>query len=101
MVDRPHDRRPLARAALEAAGCTLKDHYFALGPADAVVIYEAPDAVTVASVSMTLGARGYIIIGRDHPTVYDGRGNGGDDEGRPGTEDLQAAHRRAVIADSR
>jgi hypothetical protein len=25
--------------------------------------------------------------------------DGGDDEGRPGTEDLQAAHRRAVIAD--
>jgi hypothetical protein len=43
---------------LEAAGCTLKDYYFALGPADVVVIYEAPDAVTAASMSMTLGATG-------------------------------------------
>jgi uncharacterized protein with GYD domain len=32
VVDKPHDRRPAARAALEAAGCTLKDYYFALGP---------------------------------------------------------------------
>src|SRR5262252_3333625 len=56
VVERPHDRRPAARAALEAAGCTLKDYYFALGPADVVVIYEAPDAITAASVSMTLGA---------------------------------------------
>src|SRR5262249_49227283 len=47
---------PAARAALEVAGCTLKDYYFALGPADVVVIYEAPDAITAASVSMTLGA---------------------------------------------
>jgi uncharacterized protein with GYD domain len=34
VVERPHDRRPLARAALEAAGCRLKDYYFALGPAE-------------------------------------------------------------------
>ena len=53
VVEKPQDRRPAARAALEAAGCTLKDYYFALGPADVVVIYEAPDAMTAASMSMT------------------------------------------------
>jgi uncharacterized protein with GYD domain len=58
VVEKPHDRRPAARAALEAAGCTLKDYYFALGPTDVIVIYEAPDAITAASVSMTLGASG-------------------------------------------
>jgi uncharacterized protein with GYD domain len=58
VIDKPHDRRPAARAALEAAGCTLKEYYFALGPADVIVIYEAPDAITAASVSMTLGASG-------------------------------------------
>ena len=58
VVERPHDRRPAAKAALEAAGCTLKEYYFALGPADVVVIYEAPDAITAASVSMMLGASG-------------------------------------------
>ena len=46
IVGKPHDRRPAARDALETAGCTLKDYYFALGPADVVVIYEAPDAMT-------------------------------------------------------
>jgi uncharacterized protein with GYD domain len=58
VVEKPHDHRPAASAALEAAGCTLKDYYFALGPADVVVIYEAPDAIRAASVSMTLGASG-------------------------------------------
>jgi uncharacterized protein with GYD domain len=58
VVEKPHDRRPAARAALEAAGCTLKEYYFALGPADVVVTYEAPDAITAASVSMMLGASG-------------------------------------------
>jgi hypothetical protein len=28
VVEKPHDRRPAARAAVEAAGCTLKDYYF-------------------------------------------------------------------------
>jgi uncharacterized protein with GYD domain len=58
VVEKPHDRRPAVRAVCEAAGCTLKDYYFALGPADVIVIYEAPDAVTAASVSMLLGASG-------------------------------------------
>lgn len=58
VVEKSHDRRPAARAALQADGCTLKDYYFALGQADVVVIYEAPDAITAASVSMMLGASG-------------------------------------------
>src|SRR5260370_13316903 len=58
LVTWPRCGRPAARAALEAAGCTLKDYGFALGPADVVVIYEAPDAITAASVSMMLGASG-------------------------------------------
>ena len=58
LVDKPHDRRPAARAALQAAGCTLKEFYFAFGAADVVVIYEAPDAITAAGVSMALGASG-------------------------------------------
>jgi uncharacterized protein with GYD domain len=58
LVEKPHDRRPAARAALEGAGCALKEVYFALGPADAIAIYEAPDAINAASVSMTLGASG-------------------------------------------
>lgn len=58
IVEKPHDRATLAKAALEANGCSLKEYYFALGPADIIVIYEAPDALTAASVSMTLGASG-------------------------------------------
>jgi uncharacterized protein with GYD domain len=58
LVDKPQDRRPAARAALQAAGCTLKEFYFAFGAADVVVIYEAPDAITAAGLSMALGASG-------------------------------------------
>ena len=36
----------------------LKHYYFALEPAAVFVIYEAPDALTAASVSMTLEAAG-------------------------------------------
>jgi uncharacterized protein with GYD domain len=36
----------------------LKEYYFALGPADVIVTYEAPEAITAASVSMMLGASG-------------------------------------------
>ena len=58
LVDKPHDRQLAARAGLQAAGCTLKEFYFAFGAADVIVIYEAPDAITAAGVSMALGASG-------------------------------------------
>jgi uncharacterized protein with GYD domain len=40
----PQDRRKAAEVALAAAGAKLKDYYFALGDADVLVTYEAPDA---------------------------------------------------------
>jgi uncharacterized protein with GYD domain len=58
LVDKPQDRRPAARAALQSVGCNLKEYYFAFGAADVVVIYEAPDAISAAAVSMALGATG-------------------------------------------
>jgi uncharacterized protein with GYD domain len=58
MVERPEDRRAAANALFGAAGCTLKEYYFALGPADVIVICEAPDALAATSVSMTLAASG-------------------------------------------
>jgi uncharacterized protein with GYD domain len=54
----PHDRRKAAEVALAAVGAKLKDYYFALGNADVLVTYEAPDAATAASVAMTVGASG-------------------------------------------
>jgi uncharacterized protein with GYD domain len=51
-------RRAAGRAALQAARCALKEHYFAFGAADAVVIFEAPDEVSAAAVSVALGASG-------------------------------------------
>jgi uncharacterized protein with GYD domain len=42
---------------LEAAGYTLANYYFALGPANIIVIYEPPDTLR-GFVSMMLGALG-------------------------------------------
>jgi uncharacterized protein with GYD domain len=55
-VDKPHDRRPEVRAAVEGAGCTVTEYYFALGPVHVIVINEAPGAIINAPVSMILGA---------------------------------------------
>jgi hypothetical protein len=45
-MSKPEDHQPLAYTVLEAASCTLKDYYFALGPTNVIVIDEAPDAIT-------------------------------------------------------
>jgi uncharacterized protein with GYD domain len=59
MVEKHDDRGPPANALFESAGCILKEYYFTLGKAtDVVVIYEAPDALTATSISMTLEASG-------------------------------------------
>ena len=58
LVAKPQDRRKAAEAAMAAVGARLKDYYFAFGDADVIVIYEAPDATSAASLAMTLGASG-------------------------------------------
>jgi len=60
LVANPNDRRKAAVASIEAVGGKLKDYYFAFGKADAIVTYEAPDAVSAASLAMTLGASGAV-----------------------------------------
>jgi len=54
----PSDRRKAAIEAMGAAGAKLKEYYFALGDTDAYVTYEAPDAVTAASLAMSVAASG-------------------------------------------
>jgi uncharacterized protein with GYD domain len=58
MVANPQDRRKAAVAAIEAAGGKLHSIFFTFGAKDAMVIYEAPDAVSAIGLSMVLGASG-------------------------------------------
>jgi uncharacterized protein with GYD domain len=53
--------RPFARRSKlpwERSAAHWSEYYIALGPVEVIAIYDAPDAITAASVSMTLGALG-------------------------------------------
>jgi uncharacterized protein with GYD domain len=58
LVAKPTDRTKAAADALEAAGGKLHSLFMAFGDADAIAIYETPDATSAAAVAMTLGASG-------------------------------------------
>jgi uncharacterized protein with GYD domain len=42
------------------AGCTVKDMYWTLGPADVVTVFEAPDDETATALSISVSARGNV-----------------------------------------
>lgn len=58
MIGNPHDRKQAAAAGIQAVGGKLHEFFFAFGPDDAIVLFEAPDAVTAAAVSMAVGGSG-------------------------------------------
>lgn len=61
-----HDVKDTVRRAdkfkemTQQAGCKVKDMYWTLGPADVVVILEAPDDATMTALSLSVAARGYV-----------------------------------------
>ena len=58
MIAHPADREAAARTVTESLGGTLHHFFFAMGKEDVVAIAEMPDDVTVAALSMTIGASG-------------------------------------------
>jgi uncharacterized protein with GYD domain len=59
--ERP-DRLREVNQEIEKMGGHIKDQYAVLGPFDFVTILEAPDAETVAKISIGMGARGTVRI---------------------------------------
>src|SRR5690348_3353107 len=53
-------RLDAARKAFEQLGAKLKDFYLVTGQYDAIVIAEAPDAMTIAKAALALGVRGNV-----------------------------------------
>lgn len=53
-------RLDAARKAFEQLGANIKAFYLVTGRYDAIVIAEAPDAMTIAKASLALGARGNV-----------------------------------------
>jgi len=50
MVTHPSDRTEAARKLIQDMGGTMESFYWMLGEHDGLVIYEAPDAATVAAI---------------------------------------------------
>jgi uncharacterized protein with GYD domain len=63
MVDKPQDREAVAKKTVEAVGGKLISFHFAFGQDDVVMIFEAPDDVAAAAVSMAAGSGGGLAGG--------------------------------------
>jgi len=53
-------RKAAAKALSESVGATMESFYYAFGDTDAIVIVDAPDAATVAAISLAIGASGAV-----------------------------------------
>ena len=60
MIERPEDRREVARAIIESVGGKLHGFWYAFGEYDGYNLWEAPDNVSMASVAVALASRGAI-----------------------------------------
>ena len=58
MVERPEDRRKVAQEIMESVGGKLHGFWYAFGHDDGYTLWEAPDNVKMAAVSMALASRG-------------------------------------------
>lgn len=58
MIERPEDRRKVAQEIIESVGGKLQGFWYAFGPYDGYTLWEAPDNVKMAAVSLALASRG-------------------------------------------
>ncbi len=58
MIERPEDRRDMARKIIESVGGKLHGFWYAFGQYDGYTLWEAPDNVKMASVALALSSRG-------------------------------------------
>jgi uncharacterized protein with GYD domain len=62
MIANPHDRKKAAAAGIEAVGGKLHSFYFAFGPDDVYVVFEAPDAIAAAAISVAVAGSGSLAV---------------------------------------
>jgi uncharacterized protein with GYD domain len=58
LIQKPEDRRHAARDYIESVGGKLHGFWYAFGERDGVTLWEAPDNVSMAAVSLAIGAGG-------------------------------------------
>jgi uncharacterized protein with GYD domain len=59
-IKNPHDRIEAVRPPLEAMGVTFVAAGYPFGEYDVLVVYEAPDETTAASIAMAIAAGGAV-----------------------------------------
>ena len=60
LIDNPEDRRDAAKEYIESVGGKLHGFWYAFGEQDGYNLWEAPDNVSMAAVSMALSSGGAI-----------------------------------------
>lgn len=60
MIENPEDRREAARTYIESVGGKLHGFWYAFGEHDGWNLWEAPDNVSMAAVSLAIGAGGAV-----------------------------------------
>jgi len=60
LTHRPSDRREEAAKVIKAYGGSMRDFYWVFGDADAIFIFEAPDATIAMSILLTLSTAGAV-----------------------------------------
>jgi uncharacterized protein with GYD domain len=63
-LEEPHDPMEAIRPTLEDLGATILVAGFPFGEYDVLVVYEAPDDMTAASVAMAIAAAGEVKSGK-------------------------------------
>lgn len=58
LISSPEDRSAVLRSLVEGLGGRMESLYYAFGDSDVVAIFELPDNVTMAALSMVAGASG-------------------------------------------
>ena len=58
MIEKPEDRRAAARSYIESVGGKLHGFWYAFGEHDGWNLWEAPDNVSMAAVTLAIGAGG-------------------------------------------
>lgn len=58
MIEKPEDRREVARAVIESMGGKLHGFWYAFGEHDGYNLWEAPDNVSMTAVALTIASGG-------------------------------------------
>lgn len=69
LIKKPQNRREVVRQPIEKLGGRLEGLWFAFGEYDAILIYQLPDNITAAALSMAIAAGGAVKAFKTTPLM--------------------------------